>query len=63
MKLMISAFEDRDVEVYMDNAATTIMSEEVIAEMLPYLEERYGNPETHYHLEDVGTLLTELIDQ
>ena len=50
MKPMMSAFEDRDVEIYLDNAATTMMSEEVVVEMAPYLEERYGNPEAHYHL-------------
>jgi len=50
MNPLMSAFEDRDSEMYMDNAATTAMSEEVIAEMTPYLEERYGNPETQYHL-------------
>jgi len=43
-------FEDRDTEMYMDNASTTLMSPDVLEEMMPYLEERYGNPETHYHL-------------
>jgi cysteine desulfurase len=43
-------FQLRDVEVYMDNAATTAIDEEVVATMRPYLEERYGNPETVYRL-------------
>jgi cysteine desulfurase len=34
----------------MDNAATTVMDDEVVAAMQPFLEERYGNPETPYHL-------------
>ena len=43
-------FQLQDVEVYMDNAATTAIDEEVVATMRPYLEERYGNPETVYRL-------------
>lgn len=43
-------FSIRDEEIYLDNAATTIIDEEVVASMIPYLEERYGNPETPYHL-------------
>lgn len=39
-----------DVEVYMDNAATTAVADEVVAAMRPYFEERYGNPETVYRL-------------
>jgi cysteine desulfurase len=30
--------------IYLDTAASTPASDEVIAEMLPYLKERYGNP-------------------
>jgi len=39
-----------DVEVYMDNAATTAVADEVVEAMRPYFEERYGNPETVYRL-------------
>lgn len=30
--------------IYLDSAASTPVADEVIAEMLPYLKERYGNP-------------------
>jgi len=43
-------FEVERSEIYMDNAATTIIAPEVVEAMYPYLEERYGNPETVYHL-------------
>lgn len=43
-------FEIRPQEVYLDNAATTVIDEEVVAAMQPYIEERYGNPQTPYHL-------------
>lgn len=36
--------------VYLDNAATTRLSEEVLQEMLPYLREQYGNPSSIYDL-------------
>lgn len=36
--------------IYLDNAATTKVSQEVLDEMLPYLGERYGNPGTVYSL-------------
>ena len=34
--------------IYADNAATTRMSKAVIAEMIPYMEEVYGNPSSLY---------------
>lgn len=43
-------FDDRVESVYLDNAATTMMAEEVVAAMRPYHEESFGNPETPYHL-------------
>jgi cysteine desulfurase len=43
-------FQLQDVEVYLDNAATTALDEGVVDAMRPYLEERYGNPETVYRL-------------
>ena len=30
--------------IYLDNAATTRISEKAVAAMEPYLNERYGNP-------------------
>jgi cysteine desulfurase len=30
--------------IYLDNAASTSVADEVVAEMLPYLKEQYGNP-------------------
>lgn len=47
---MIPAFEPLEVETYMDNAATTEIDPEVVRAMQPFLEERYGNPETSYRL-------------
>ena len=34
--------------IYLDNAATTIMREEVLAAMLPYMREQFANPAAAY---------------
>ena len=34
--------------MYLDNSATTAVSEEVLKEMEPYFREAYGNPSTLY---------------
>jgi cysteine desulfurase len=36
-------------QIYLDHAATTPVRTEVIATMLPYLEERWGNPSSIHH--------------
>ena len=36
------------MKVYFDNAATTPLDEEVLAAMMPYLKEHFGNPSTQY---------------
>jgi cysteine desulfurase len=36
--------EQHSSYIYLDTAASTPVADEVIAEMLPYLKERYGNP-------------------
>lgn len=38
------------MNVYFDNAATTRLSDEVLEEMKPYLQEEYGNPSAMYSL-------------
>ncbi len=35
-------------KIYMDHAATTILREEALEEMMPYLKEQYGNPSSSY---------------
>jgi cysteine desulfurase len=39
-----------DRYIYMDNAATTRVKQEVLDEMLPYFTENYGNPSSIYTL-------------
>jgi cysteine desulfurase len=34
--------------IYFDNAATTVLDSEVLAEMMPYLSEKFGNPSAIY---------------
>ena len=36
------------MKVYFDNAATTAIDKEVLAAMMPYLTEHFGNPSTQY---------------
>lgn len=47
---MKPVFGVRNAEVYLDNAATTMIDPDVVDAMRPVLEENYGNPETLYHL-------------
>lgn len=49
-----------DRRIYLDNAATTRISDEVYEYMLPYLKEAYGNPSSIYDLgaDNKQTLLT-----
>ena len=40
--------------IYLDNAATTRLREEVLQAMMPYLTEKYGNPSSSYGFADVS---------
>lgn len=44
----MSSIENKGKVIYLDNAATTKMSEEVKEAMDPYLEEKFGNASTMY---------------
>jgi cysteine desulfurase len=46
--------------IYVDNAATTAMSDEAIQAMLPYLKDIYGNPSS---LHTVGQVAKEALDK
>ena len=38
------------MDLYLDNSATTKLDKEVLKEMLPYLQENYGNPSSAYRI-------------
>lgn len=42
--------KDMKTRIYLDNAATTRTSEEVVNAMLPYFTENYGNPSSIYEI-------------
>ena len=46
--------------VYMDHAATSPVKKEVLDAMLPYFEERFGNPSTVY---DIGSEVKEVVEE
>lgn len=41
-----------DKKIYLDNAATTALSKEVIDEILPFIYEEYANPSSNYTLSE-----------
>jgi len=45
--------------IYLDNAASTPVSDEVLQEMLPYFKENYGNPSSIHRF---GRMATKAID-
>lgn len=47
--------------IYLDNAATTAVRQEVVAEMLPFFLEQYGNPSTVYQLGKDAKEMTERV--
>jgi len=58
------------MRVYLDNAASTPLSPDVLAAMMPYLAEQYGNPSSiHYHgrrlrtaIEDARKTIAQVLD-
>ena len=54
----MSSIENKGKVIYLDNAATTKMSEEVKEAMDPYLEEKFGNASTMYGYGETSRLLT-----
>jgi cysteine desulfurase len=44
IKIDMTDDDEHSSHIYLDTAASTPVADEVIAEMLPYLKERYGNP-------------------
>ena len=57
---MKPVFGVRTAEIYLDNAATTMIDPDVVNDMRPFTEENYGNPETLYHL---GRQAKEAVDK
>ena len=45
---------DSNNEIYVDNAATTSMSKDVLDAMLPYFSNNYGNPSSLYSLAQIS---------
>jgi cysteine desulfurase len=45
--------------IYLDNAASTPVSDEVLQEMLPYFKENYGNPSSIHRF---GRMATKAIE-
>ena len=45
---------DSNNEIYVDNAATTSMSKDVLDSMIPYFSRNYGNPASLYSLAQVS---------
>ena len=49
--------------VYLDNAATTRLSDRALEAMLPYLKEEFGNPSSLYrHGQKAKEAMQEVID-